>query len=146
MPKSGQRRKHTTGTFWFARSSDSPGRHPQSVFATEDISIASRPDRIWFRTLRAFHASEPPDWRDWSSQWHQLLPRLFGAGASIRSGVSTAGGFLLEGSLPGNTIRSRRSWTSVAGTRYRIVVSRDLCPIQCCTVRTSNPALSIRVA
>jgi hypothetical protein len=40
---------------------------------------------------------------------HQLLARLFGAAASIRFGVSTAAGFLLEGPLPGNTTRSRRS-------------------------------------
>ena len=41
---------------------------------------------------------------------------------------------------------SSRSCTSFAGDRYRIVVSRDLWPIQCCTVRTSKPARSIRVA
>jgi hypothetical protein len=29
---------------------------------------------------------------------------------------------------------------------YRIVVSRDLCPIQCCTVRGSKPARNMRVA
>ena len=32
------------------------------------------------------------------------------------------------------------------GTRYRIVVSSDLCPIQCCTVRTSKPVRRVRDA
>jgi hypothetical protein len=56
--------------------------------------------------------------------------------------------YRFRGVLPrfGTLTWSKRSWTSVAGTRYRIVVSSDLCPIQCCTVRTSSPERNIRVA
>ena len=49
-------------------------------------------------------------------------------------------------SMPGTVTWSRRACTSCDGTRYRIVVSSDLCPIQCCTVRTSKPARSARDA
>ena len=34
-------------------------------------------------------------------------------------------------SRPGTVTWSRRACTSCDGTRYRIVVSSDLCPIQC---------------
>ena len=47
-------------------------------------------------------------------------------------------------SRPGTVTWSRRACTSCDGTRYRIVVSSDLCPIQCCTVRTSKPVRSVR--
>jgi hypothetical protein len=54
---------------------------------------------------------------------------------------SFAGAFFSGASLssrPGPVIWSRRARTSYDGTRYRIVVSSDLCP-NCCTVRTSKP-------
>ena len=59
------------------------------------------------------------------------LPRFLGALSFDRVGMVTWSSF---------------PWTSVAGTKYRIVVSSDLWPIQCWTVRTSKPARSMRVA